>query len=61
MDQKEKPVDQDLSLAVVLPDGEERMTTVHGRYCLFSFHLIYEMITFAAGVKRVIFTVNIAS
>lgn len=39
MDQKEKPIDQDLSLAVVLPDGEERMTTVHGRYCLFSFHL----------------------
>lgn len=40
MDQKEKPIDQDLSLAVVLPDGEERMTTVHGRYCLSSPHLI---------------------
>lgn len=36
MDQKENPIDQDLSLAVVLPDGEERMTTVHGRYCLSS-------------------------
>ncbi|XP_056895562.1 cordon-bleu protein-like 1b isoform X1 [Takifugu flavidus] len=30
MDVKENPIDQDLSLAVVLPDGEERMTTVHG-------------------------------
>lgn len=40
MDQQEKPIDQDLSLAVVLPDGEERMTTVHGRYCLSSPHLI---------------------
>uniref|UniRef100_H3DGG0 Cordon-bleu ubiquitin-like domain-containing protein n=1 Tax=Tetraodon nigroviridis TaxID=99883 RepID=H3DGG0_TETNG len=30
MDQKEKAIDQDLCLAVVLPDGEERMTTVHG-------------------------------
>ncbi|XP_051938744.1 cordon-bleu protein-like 1b isoform X2 [Hippocampus zosterae] len=30
MDHKEKLVDQDLSLVVVLPDGVEKMTTVHG-------------------------------
>ncbi|XP_057709289.1 cordon-bleu protein-like 1b isoform X1 [Corythoichthys intestinalis] len=30
MDHKEKPVDKDLSLVVVLPDGVEKMTTVHG-------------------------------
>ncbi|XP_061696956.1 cordon-bleu protein-like 1b isoform X2 [Syngnathoides biaculeatus] len=30
MDHKEKLVDKDLSLVVVLPDGVEKMTTVHG-------------------------------
>ncbi|XP_061142610.1 cordon-bleu protein-like 1b isoform X1 [Syngnathus typhle] len=30
MDHKEKLVDKDLSLVVVLPDGAEKMTTVHG-------------------------------
>ncbi|XP_041806512.1 cordon-bleu protein-like 1b isoform X2 [Chelmon rostratus] len=30
MDQKENLIDKELSLAVVLPGGEERMTTVHG-------------------------------
>lgn len=40
MDQKENPIDQDLSLAVVLPDGEERMTTVPGRYRLSSPDLV---------------------
>ncbi|XP_077584723.1 cordon-bleu protein-like 1b [Stigmatopora nigra] len=30
MDHKEKPVNKDLSLVVVLPDGVEKMTTVHG-------------------------------
>ena len=32
MDQKENLIDKDLSLVVVLPDGAEKMTTVHGRY-----------------------------
>lgn len=32
MDQKENLIDKDLSLVVVLPDGVEKMTTVHGRY-----------------------------
>lgn len=32
MDQKENLLDKDLSLVVVLPGGEEMMTTVHGRY-----------------------------
>lgn len=30
MDQKENLIDKDLSLVVVLPDGVEKMTTVHG-------------------------------
>ncbi|XP_070832548.1 cordon-bleu protein-like 1b isoform X3 [Chaetodon trifascialis] len=30
MDQKENLIDKDLSLVVVLPGGEEKMTTVHG-------------------------------
>lgn len=34
MDQKENLIDKDLSLVVVLPGGEEKMTTVHGRYSL---------------------------
>lgn len=34
MDQKENLIDKDLSLVVVLPDGEEKTTTVHGRYSL---------------------------
>lgn len=32
MDHKENAMDRDLSLLVVLPDGVEKMTTVHGRY-----------------------------
>lgn len=32
MDQKENLIDKDLSLVVILPGGEEKMTTVHGRY-----------------------------
>lgn len=32
MDQKENLIDKDLSLVVVLPGGEEKMTTVPGRY-----------------------------
>lgn len=44
MDQKENLIDKDLSLVVVLPGGEEKMTVVHGRYSLnicigVSFHL----------------------
>lgn len=31
MDQKENLTDKDLSLVVVLPGGEEKTTTVHGR------------------------------
>lgn len=31
MEQKENLIDKDLSLVVVLPGGEEKMTTVHGR------------------------------
>lgn len=34
MDQKENLIDKDLSLVVVLPGGEEKLTTVHGRYSL---------------------------
>lgn len=40
MEQKEDLIDQALSLAVVLPDGEERMTTVLGRYRLSSPDLV---------------------
>lgn len=31
MDQKENLVDKQLSLVVVLPGGEEKTTSVHGR------------------------------
>ncbi len=34
MDQKENLLDKDLSLVVILPGGEEKMTIVHGRYGL---------------------------
>lgn len=61
MDVKENLIDQDLSLAVVLPDGEERMTTVHGRYCPSSPDLISEKIALTAAARTVISTANIAS
>lgn len=61
MDVKENLIDQDLSLAVVLPDGEEKMTTVPGRYCPPSPDLISEKIAFTAAARTVISTANIAS
>lgn len=61
MDVKENLIDQDLSLAVVLPDGEERMTTVHGRYWPSSPDLISEEIAFPAAARTAISTATVAS